>query len=209
MAYLEGASHSWKSPKAAIGLVARIAGGFSHPVDIATAFIPFVGSEAKAAGLARIGGKGLAFDVLHSGRQAIARGLIAEEAIGAGKAAAFTASMMDGVLSQAAVEIPIALQKHRNQADYTLEDSAFNILFGGVFAGGLHLAGRGVGKLFEMRMKAAADVHERLDPDTKEAIFREHQDAFVEGRRPDTERIVALEATLAERDRVDRFPFAG
>ena len=200
MSYLEGASHSWKSTKAAAGFIAGLAGGFAHPADLGTSFIPFVGSSAKAAGLARIGGKGLVFDVLHSGRQAIARGLIAEEAIGAGKAAAFTASMMDGVLSQAAVEIPIALQKHRNQSDYTAEDSAFNILFGGVFAGGLHLAGRGVGKLFEMRMKAAADVHERLDPDTKEAIFREHQDAFVEGRRPDTERIVALdEAVIRER----------
>lgn len=192
MTYLDGASHSWASPKAAIGFIAGLAGGFAHPVDLATAFIPFVGSEAKAAGLAKMGAGRM--------RQAIARGLVAEEAIGAGKAAAFTASMMDGVLSQAAVEIPIALQKHRNKADYTAEDSAFNILFGGVFAGGLHLAGRGVGKLFEMRMKAAADAHERLDPDTKEAIFREHEDAFVEGRRPDTERIVALdEAVIRER----------
>lgn len=178
LAYLEGASHSWFSGKAVAGFVANVAGGFAHPLDAATAFIPFVGSEAKAAGLAKIGAGTL--------RQTLARGIFTEESLKFGR---LTTAVVDGVLSQAAVELPVAFEKARNQADYTAQDSAINILGGGVFAGGIHLTARGIAALW----RRGAEMHSRLSPETKDAMFREQERAFVEGDKPATERIINLD----------------
>ncbi len=76
-AQLEAASHSALSARGALGFGAELIGGISHPLDFGTMFLGFVGSEAKAANVARIGGNKL--------EQAMARGLITEEAIGAAK----------------------------------------------------------------------------------------------------------------------------
>lgn len=178
LAYLEGASHSWASGKAVAGFVANVAGGFAHPLDAATAFIPFVGSEAKASALAKMGAG--------SFRQALARGILTEESLKFGR---LTTAVVDGVLSQAAVELPVAFEKARNQADYTAEDSAINILGGGLFAGGIHLTARGIAALW----RRGAEMHSRLNPETRDALFREQERAFVEGDKPASERIINLD----------------
>ncbi len=178
LAYTESASHSGFSGKAALGFVSGLAGGFAHPLDAATIFLPFVGSASKAGGMAKMGAGGF--------RQAIARGVVTQETLGAGR---LTTAMVDGVLSQAAIEIPVALQKARNQADYGLEDSAINILGGGIFAGGIHLTVRGVSALF----RRASEMHSRLDPTTRDALVLEQERAFVTGDKPDTARIINID----------------
>ena len=152
-------------------------------------FLPFVGSASKAGGMAKLGAGGF--------RQALARGVITEEALGAGR---LTTAMVDGVLSQMAVEIPVALQKARNQADYGLEDSAINILGGGIFAGGIHLTVRGVSAVF----RRASEMHSRLKPDTQETLLLDQERAFVTGDKPETARIIQVdENVIRERVRFD------
>ena len=155
-AYIESASHSWHSAKAVAGFGASLVGALSHPVDLGLAFLPFIGSEKAAAGVAKMG---------HAAwRQSLARGVFTEEALLAAKVPGgrLTAAVIDGVVNQAIVEIPVALQKHRDQANYTALDSAFNIIAGGVFSGavkGLGLALERAGRLWnaaDPRIKAAA-----------------------------------------------------
>jgi rRNA maturation endonuclease Nob1 len=177
MAYLESASHSWASTKAAAGFGAAMVGGLSHPVDLGLAFLPFIGSEKAAAGVAKLGAGAF--------RQRLARGIItSEEAIArAGlPAARLTASVIDGILSQSIVEIPVAIQKHRDQAVYGLADSAFNILAGGAFAGAV----KGLG----LALERAGRLWQELDPRVREAMLFDELNAKITGDTPNTRNIV-------------------
>jgi hypothetical protein len=73
--------------------------------------------------------------------------------------------MIDGTVTQAATEIPLAIQNFRDQADYTLGDAATNILMGGLISGGIHLGVEALGRAFS-KIRAAT-------PETREVMFRE------------------------------------
>lgn len=194
LAYVESASHSWASAKAAIGFGASLVGGLSHPVDLGLAFLPFIGSEKAAAGVAKLGGGAF--------RQGLARGLLAEESL-ALPGGRLTAAVIDGVVNQAIVEIPVAIQKHRDQAIYGLEDSAFNILAGGAFAGAL----KGLGLALERAGKLWRDA----DPRIREAALMDAAKTILTGESPRVHEYFGLdEATI--RQKVDErvraeFPF--
>jgi hypothetical protein len=170
-AYLEAASHSAISGKAVAGFGAMLLGGFAHPIDAATIFMPIVGSSAKAAQLGKAGAGSL--------RQAFARGLITTEQLAVvSKYPRFTAAVVEGTIGQAIVEIPVYAQKRKDQAVYGIEDSIINVALGGAFAGGIHAAAKGLSKALEV----SGLMHQRLTPETKELIQREAIQAFVEGR---------------------------
>ena len=183
MAYLDSASHGSFSAKAFAGFGASMVGGFTHPLDLGTAFIPFVGSSTRALEAARLGAGPL--------ERGLARGLITEEGIAAARIPfpRLSASMIEGVLSQAAVEIPIGIEKYRSQADYGIEDAATNILAGGAFAGGLHLAAKALRGIWTK----TAEFHNRLTPETKDALAKEFESALMEGREPDTAKIISVD----------------
>jgi hypothetical protein len=213
MAMLDSASHSGASLKGAAGFISGLAGGFANPVDLSTAFIPFVGSAAKAAPIARMG-KGLLGaekavfleEAVIAGRAALARGIVTQETIGLGRGASVTASMIDGVLSQAAVEIPIAIEKTRNKEEYGANDYLFNVIAGGLFAGGLNLAGQALEVAYKRAIGKAVDFHNRSSSETKERFVRETESAFVEGRTPDTDKIIRIdEEAIRAKVEAERF----
>lgn len=200
LARLQSASHSAASGKAFAGFVAGLAGGFANPVDLGTAFIPFVGSAEKAGRIARMG-KGLLGASkygpigtgLRAGAEILSKGIITQEEIGIGFGAKLTGSIIDGVLSQAAVEVPIAIEKTRNQADYTAKDSLYNVLAGGLFAGGLNIGGKAIEIAYKRAIKSAVEFHSRMSVEGREALFREHEDAFISGKTPDTAGIISID----------------
>lgn len=168
LAYLESASHSWYSPKAVVGFGASMVGNLANPIDIGLAFLPFVGSEKMAAGVAKMGGS--------TWRQALYRGVIPEEALGSTLNAKLSGSVIDGVLSQALVEIPIAVQKYRDQAIYGPEDSALNILGAGVLSGAF--------RAFGLALEGMGKAWEEADPRIKDAATVETIRSMVDGVEP-------------------------
>lgn len=199
LSYLESASHGWFSAKAFAGFGAGLVGGFSHPLDLGTAFIPFVGSSTKAAELGRLGAGPL--------ERAFARGLITEEGIAAARIPfpRLSAALIEGTLSQAAAEIPVGFEKYRSQAEYGLTDAATNILAGGVFAGGLHLTA----KAFKAAWGRAAEFHKGLSPETKDAIPKAVEAALMEGRdpAPDIQRIIDVDVNRIREEVRAEMPF--
>jgi hypothetical protein len=171
LAYIESASHSWASAKAVAGFGASLVGGMSHPLDLGLAFLPFIGSEKEAASIAKLGG--------NSFRQMLARGVVtSEEALAASKVpyAKLTGAVVDGILNQSIAEIPVAIEKHRNQAAYGLEDSAFNILAGGAFSGAV----KGLG----LALEKAAKLWRELDPRMREAAIMDTAKTILTGDPP-------------------------
>lgn len=162
MAYLNAATHSTFSLKAAVGLGAGMAGAISNPLDFSAMFVPFVGSERAAAGVAKLGRSQF--------QQRVARGLITtEEALGAAtRFPRFGAAIINGAMGNAITEIPVFAQNVRDQAIYGPQDAALNVLLGGVTGGALHAAGSALGKL----LRKAADTHSRLTPDEQDTALR-------------------------------------
>ena len=180
--YLESASHSWFSAKAGAGLFAQLIGGLSHPLDLGLAFLPFIGSEKAAAEVSKLGGSAF--------KQALARGIFTEESL-AGRLPfhRLSAAVIDGTVNQALIEIPVALQKHRDQADYTALDSAFNIIAGGAFAGGI----KGIG----LALERASKLWRGADVRIKEAALQDTVRTVLTGESPRTAELFnADEATV-------------
>lgn len=179
---LEMADHSWASWKGVAGFGAMMVGGVAHPLDAALMFLPVVGNAAKAKAAA-LAGRGVF-------RQALVKGLITEEALARFTAfPEFGAAVIDGTIGNALAEIPVFVQKTRDQADYGVADAAINIAGGGVFAGALHLGFRGLARAFD-----------RLSPEIKDHMLQHETDAFLKSETPDTAKIAAVdEAAIAAR----------
>ena len=94
-------------------LGAGLAAAVTDPVNIAAGFIPVV-SQARYAGMIARMGKTQAM---------IGKGFI------------------EGALGNAALEPLVYGLSQQQQLDYTLADSAVNVLFGGILGGGIHLGG--------------------------------------------------------------------
>jgi len=188
LSYLESASHSWASGKAAAGFAAAMVGSLFHPADLGLSFLPFIGSEKAAAQVAKLGGG--------AWRSALQRGVISEEALAA-RGVPFhrlTAAVIDGTVNQAVMEIPIALQKHRDQAIYGPLDSAFNIIAGGAFAGGI----KGLG----LALERAGYLWMKADPRMREAAIMEEARALISGDTPRTHEFFGMDEA-AIRAKVD------
>lgn len=179
-AYLNAADHDAISWKGVAGFGAMMAGNISNPLDLATMFLPVVGSAAKSRAAAQAG-RGIF-------RQALARGVVTEESLAMmTKYPRFGAAVIDGTIGNALQEVPVFIQKQRDQADYTLADSALNIAAGGAFAGVLHLGGRGIG--------AIKSMFERLSPEIKERMVAHEVDAFLKDEPAITEKIARVDET--------------
>lgn len=174
-AHLNAADHSWASWKGVAGFGAQMVGNISHPLDFGLMFLPVVGSSMKAKAAADAG-RGIV-------RQAIARGVFTEEALAARIAfPRFGAAVIDGTIGNALAEIPVFVQKTRDQADYGVSDAAINIAGGGVFAGALHLGFRGLARAFD-----------RLSPEIKEHMLQHEADAFLKSETPVTSKIAQVD----------------
>lgn len=173
-AYLDSASHSWASAKAVAGFGASLVGSIAHPLDLGLTFLPFIGSEKAAASVAKLGGKGWRA-ALERGLQ---RGVIPEEALARAGVPyhRLSGAVIDGVVNQAVMEIPIAIQKHRDQADYGPADSAFNILAGGAFAGAI----KGLG----LALERAGRLWREADPRIKDAALMDAANTILTGQNP-------------------------
>lgn len=157
--YLEQGSKGFFSGRGAAGLGVGMLASMANPLDLGLAFLPVTGSLARAKQLESAGAAGI--------RVALAKGLITEEAMVASKIPApkFFSSMIDGTVSQAAVEIPLAYQNYKDQANYGIGDFATNILMGGAFAGAINLTGKLLEPVFR-KLKEAS-------PEARETMFRQ------------------------------------
>lgn len=122
-----------RGPQGAGVTAAKFATGLAvsvfDPINIASAFIPVFG-QARFASLAA--------------RQGFTRARLAR-------------GMVEGAVGAAVVEPLVYNIAQKVQADYTLADSFFNITFGSIIGGGLHV---GAGKLKDM--KTARDFKARV-----------------------------------------------
>ena len=123
------------------GMAAQVLGGVLNPLDLGLMFLPVVGEERLAAKIAQSGGGAL--------RQALARGLVTREFLEASRVPAprLLEALIQGAGGQAVFEIPNLAASVQDKANYTIRDSAVNVLGGGLFSGALHLAGSALSKV--------------------------------------------------------------
>lgn len=189
LAYLNSATHSAFSIKAAAGLGSAIVGGVSNPLDLSLMFVPVVGS-ARAAGIAKLG-RASRLGV------AIERGLITEEALGtATRFPGFSGSVINATAGAAITEIPVFAQAVRDQEIYGFQDALTNVALGGVTGGILHGISAGVRRLF----LGAAEAHSRMSPDVQEAALRKVINDALADRPLETEGITGTDTRVIARD---------
>lgn len=141
---LNAASHAALSAKGVAGFGAMMVGSMAHPLDFAMNFIPFIGQEKFVAGAGGMAYRGAS--VLGTTTADIAKWGGAFK-----RFPNLTASVINGTLGNLIVEVPVATQKWRDQADYGAADFAANIGFGAVAAGTLHGLGAAMKKLAGIR----------------------------------------------------------
>lgn len=137
--------------KFAVGLGASIV----DPINLLSAFIPVVGSARYAMLLANAG-----------------TSLLARAGVRAGVGA------IEGAVGQALLEPGVYALSRAEKRDYEMVDSLQNILFGGVFGGGLHILGGGAKDAYRGISKIIDDA----PIETKRAMIGEAITALAEGR---------------------------
>lgn len=123
-------------PRTTLGWAAEMGGSFAgfaaDPINVAAAFIPFVGEARYAAALERAGG--------FFGRAGVRA----------------TAGAIEGAAGAAVVE-PLTLALNaKYEPEYTAVDSFLNIAFGGLLGGGLHVVGGGLADVLSPSRRAAS-----------------------------------------------------
>lgn len=171
--YAESAAHNAISPNGIAGFGAMVAGSLMHPLDAAVNFIPFVGSEAKAASVLKLGGNAV--------ERALARRLITQETIAKLPILEhfpnFGRSLIDATAGNAAIEIPNFILNARDQAVYGPEDAIYNVMLGGLVGGAL---GHGI----HTALALAHAGYSRLRPETRDNMFKEAMGAGLRGEQP-------------------------
>lgn len=193
MSYSASAAHSWFSIKAAAGFGAMAAGSLMHPVDALVNFLPFVGSEVKAASVLALGGNAV--------ERALARGVITQEAIARAPLLRFfpnySRSVIDATIGNAVLEIPNYILNVRDQAIYGIEDSAYNVMLGG-FIGGTF--GYGLSR----SLHVAGGIYNRLRPETRDMMFKDATGAGLRGADANPARYASVdENALREQVKFD------
>lgn len=136
----------------------------ADPINIGSAFIPFVGEARYGALLASASGFG--------GRTAVRAGLGAVEGLAG-------AALVEPLIAQAATQ---------EGRDYTMADSLRNLAFGTLFGAGLHAVGGGIAeKLFKRQyantpVQTPPDITQRLPVEINEAAFRAAISDMIHGR---------------------------
>lgn len=189
--YLEEGNHDGLfSVKGGAGLAAGFLGSVLNPLDLSVNFLPIVGSEVQAAKLARLG----------SFRQGLARGVITEEALAMSVPAIprLTAAFIEGGVGNFVAEIPHLASALQSQENYTVEDSALNLVFGTAFGGVLYLG-----------INGAVKIYDKLHPVTKERMLRDAMDSVARDEPIGATKWVYVdEATIREKvkfnDNVER-----
>lgn len=132
------------------------------PLNIASAFIPVVGPARYAA-------------MLKSAASPLARAAVRAE-VGA----------LEGAVGAAVLEPLIYSAAQAEQLDYTMYDSLANVAFGGLFGGGLHVAGGAVADAVRApRIAAERRLREELDKvnaDAKQRADAAVQSADIQSR---------------------------
>lgn len=165
------------------GMAASVMGGMNNPLDIGLMFIPYVGEEKAAATIAEAGGGAV--------RQALARGLITTEQLGASGVPVpqLMSHVLQGAISQAPYEILNLAASAQDKADYTVSDALRNIIGTGTLAGALH----GVGSLLR-----------RISPDTGATMMKEGMNQFLNDESPDVAKYISLdEAAIQQKVKFD------
>lgn len=180
-AYLNSASHRWYSLKGISGFGVEMLSQMTAFPDFALMFMPVVGRAAGALDIAKAGGGPI--------RQAIARGLITEETLAGlpaiGRFPLFTSSILQGAAYAGAAEIPNFIEAYRSKEDYSVQDALANIAAGGIMSGLFHAGLKGLGKAkttLALGLRRAAEIHEMLEPGTKDAMLRKAINDMVTGR---------------------------
>jgi hypothetical protein len=148
------------------------------PLNIASAFIPVVG-EARAARMLETAG---ASTLARAGARA---------RIGA----------MEGAAGQAMLEPLMAFSASEDQIDYGMADTLRNIAFGAVMGTTLHAGGGFVKDRFTApaaKPGAAADIVQRLNPETHQSAMKAAVAQAASGRMVDVEAVVKLDGGAVE-----------
>jgi len=202
----------------AINLGAGIMASVADPINVASAFIPAVGMTRWAQAAIRanqVAGRGLNIaETAILARHAKFGTIPATATRGQRLAAAGKVGVIEGAVGAAVVE-PVVFSFARGlQDDYTLQDSAFNIMFGAALGGALHIGGTAItgrvagiperAELFRMERKVTpiaqtdqAGVGPLLTNETtietREAAFRAAMTQTLDGRPVDVEDILRSE----------------
>lgn len=160
------------NPSWATQLGVSLVTSLADPLNVAAAFIPFVG-EARY-------------------------GALLEGAVGAGARTAIRAraGAIEGLGGAALVEPLIYSAATQEGRDYSLADSMYNLAFGTAFGAGLHAAGGAVkDKLVARRLarepaESPADIVERLPVEVKEAALRGAVSDLISGRAVQSAEII-------------------
>ncbi|ENC6709936.1 hypothetical protein ABKY54_004546 [Vibrio harveyi] len=160
-----------------VQLGATVAGQILDPVNLAMNFIPGV-APAKYA--AMIESAGIA------GRLGIRAGVGAVE----------------GVAGAAVVEPMVHQAQQRQQADYTMTDSLWNIAFGGVLGGGLHAGGGFVGDLISKKKVSVSprgaipEMMENATPETREQMLKTAVQMEAQGFHADVTAVASMDPAI-------------
>jgi hypothetical protein len=167
--YLGEGSDGLFSGRGLAGLGVGMLASMANPLDLGLAFMPITGSLSRAKALESAGVGGM--------RVALAKGLITEEAMIASRIPApkFFSAMIDGTVSQAAVEIPLAYQNVKDQANYGLDDFFTNIALGGAFSGAINLTGRLLEPAFRKLAGASPEARETMLRQAIQQVLRDEE----------------------------------
>ena len=185
MAFLDSIESS--PGKAVAGFGAAVLGNIINPVDLGFAFVPVVGSAKAAAKLSKAGAS--------AWRVRMAKGLISSEEALALRGVPFpriTSSVIDGTVGAAITEVPVFLQKTRDQAFYGPADAAFNIAAGGLFSGGFRAALEGLGRA----LSRGRDTLNALTPEHRALADVKAMDDYANGKRVDISDVVQLDENM-------------
>lgn len=161
------------------------------PINIASAFIPFVGEARLASMLARAGAG--------FGSRALVRAQV---------------GAVEGLAGAAVVEPFVLAMAHDLQKDYTAADSLLNLAFGTILGGGLHVGvgavrdhvSRGGDILTTPPVGPTAQRIAALPPEDRMTAFRTALAQAIDGRTVDVEPIISMRESIRDVARAEATP---
>lgn len=184
-AYLDSIRESGARTVAGFGMA--MLGSMLNPIDLGFAFVPIVGTEKAAATLTKAGAAGW--------RVRLAKGLVTSEEALLARGVPWhrvTASIVDGTVGAAMTEIPVFIQKTRDQAIYGPADALLNIAAGGLFGGAMRLTGLAI----ERGMRGGQKLLDSMTPEGRAMADVKAMNDFLTGRKIDVAEVVELDENI-------------
>ena len=180
--YIEQGAPGLASKRGLAGLGVSMIASVLNPVDLPLAVFPITGS-AKLARAGSISGRG-------KFRQALARGLITEEYLATKTAhPKLLATVIEGMGSQAVLEIPLFVSNRQSALPYTVDNSLVNIAAAGTLSAGAYAA-----------FKGASNLYRRLQAGTRRRLWERKLNDFLRDRETPIDDLVSTDpAVLRER----------